>query len=89
MREVSTLIEIGMIVLSIQKLDILLLLRKSIIYSPMIGTSNLVSILNVSVDVIGYLVNSRLIFEFSHLREGPIQYQAFEWIFKINPIIKT
>ena len=87
MREDSTLIEIGM-VLSIQKLDILLLLRKSIIYSPMIGTSNLVSILNISVDVIGYLVNS-MVFEFSHLREGPIQYQAFEWIFKINPIIET
>lgn len=90
MRKVDiSLIHTAMFVGCIQKLHVLLLLymRNSIINSSMIGTSYLVSILNVCVDVTETL--SLIIFELSHLRERSIYHKAFEGIIKIDTIIKA
>jgi hypothetical protein len=73
----------------IQKLHVLLLMHMwdSIINSSMIGTSYLVCILNVCVDVTETLGLIGL--EFSHLRERSVYHQSFERIIKIDTIIKT
>jgi hypothetical protein len=53
----------------------------------MIGTSHLVCILNICIDITETL--SLIALELSHLRERSIYHEAFERIIKIDTIIKT
>lgn len=77
-----------MFVRCIQKLHVLLLLmRYSIIDCSMIGTSHLICILNICIDVAGS--QSMIGFELSHLRERSIYNETFKWIVKVDAIIKT
>jgi len=54
----------------------------------MIVTFNLISILNITIDVIIGLILC-LSFEFSHLRERSINYQPLKGVFNINSVVKT